>query len=525
MKTSLTLLVFFTLVLLSPCIIFSQAGTLDPTFGAGGTTIVDVTSGYDQCSSIVIQPDQKIVIAGRTQYPDGLYATLMRLNTDGTPDDTFGDAGVARADVMYSGYSGQSNALALLDDGKLLFAHVVSVNNGPSAQAVTRFNSDGTVDTDFGVNGTAVQFALEASNYAHAILVQDDGKIIVCGQSQLVNNTPYQQSAVRFTEDGETDLTFGDNGIFLLDYSPGYDDRIMAAGQKSNGKIVFLSHAIMMGTSTSGGHFLLVQLNEDGTQDETFGEGGVALFTLSPGYDSPRGMAIREDDSMVIVGDLQNGNNTQMVLMSVNADGTLDESFGVSNGFTFADENLDLKAENVIIAADGKIIVCGTKESFYILGMVVRFNANGTLDTSFGEDGYALIDAYSYFTEGVAMQADGKIVTAGWQGYAGDNSHDFSVSRLLVDNSSNVESNTQDTGLNIYPNPADETFSIRCGGLEGIAEISISDGYGKIIQRESFTTGGPTLNRMVSIESLSPGVYTVTLRDHESFYIARIVHR
>jgi uncharacterized delta-60 repeat protein len=172
------------------CVKAQNAGDLDPTFGVDGTSLFTVGTGTPQCYGLVIQPDQKIVIGGRAATGGGWYPTLVRMNPDGTPDSTFDGDGITYGDVQHTtGYAADANPLALQPDGKLLYTFTTSVPDG-TALAVTRFNSDGSVDTSFGTDGTASTMALEYINEAFSLLLQADGKVVIVGRANAFVGAP-----------------------------------------------------------------------------------------------------------------------------------------------------------------------------------------------------------------------------------------------------------------------------------------------------------------------------------------------
>lgn len=168
---------------------YSTTGVLDTSFGAGGkvtTNISTTISGgsTDNGNGVAIQTDGKIVVAGRS---DSLFA-LVRYNTDGTPDTGFGAGGIVTADFssLGSSYKASSgNAVAIQPDGKIVV--VGSVQNGSQYEdfGVMRFNTDGTLDTSFGTGGKmTTSVRVQEPDRAFAVAIQTDGKIIVVGETK-----------------------------------------------------------------------------------------------------------------------------------------------------------------------------------------------------------------------------------------------------------------------------------------------------------------------------------------------------
>jgi uncharacterized delta-60 repeat protein len=496
-----------------------NAGDLDGTFGDGGTSITYLDGAYDLCAGLVIQPDQKIVIGGRAYVGGGFYPTLVRMNPDGSPDNTFGGDGIASGDVAHSTtFFAEADALALQPDGKFLYAFHLGFF-GSDGLAVTRFNSDGSVDTDFGDNGTVSQIVLEYSNYANSLLLQDDGKILVTGLGQLINNGAFSMIAVRFTADGELDETFADNGIFIFQQGQGNGSQIIDVKQQADGKILLAGH-----TSYSAyNDITMVRLNEDGMFDDSFGDSGIFNFNVSGSYDFAKFIQPRLDGSILVAGSTYtDGNsNAEMLLASVTPDGELDGSFG-NNGVVIPvlGENDDM-AESVIVAPDGKIILVGRHEISDIHGAVLRFNADGTPDDSFGDGGVAFIEAYSYFIENVRLQSDGKIVVCGWMGFEGTNEHTFTASRLLSEGADAIDQPAISAlQVSIFPNPADNVLHVKWNrSIAGEpVDVLITDASGKVVS----TLHTSSLDH-IDTTALPEGVYSISVRGERTNTIDRFV--
>lgn len=499
-----------------------NAGDLDLTFGNNGSVITDLGIGYDQCSGLVVQPDQKIVIAGRAYVNEGWYPTLIRMNMDGTLDNSFDSDGIAWGDVPHSTtLYAEADALVLQPDGKFLYTFYLSFFGGDGL-AVTRFNTDGSIDTGFGTNGTTTIIVVEYGNYSNSMLLQSDGKILVTGRVQASSNSPFTAVAVRFTADGLLDETFADDGIFT--FFQGNGTQVIDVKQASDGKTV-----MACSTSYSGYYdYVIIRLNEDGTFDTTFNEDGISNFNISGSYDAPQFLTLREDGSIIIVGYAysEDGTNTDWAMVSLTSGGELDTGFGNDGVVIAALGDGNDVAESVVIAPDGKILVAGYHEDFYIYGSVLRYNANGTPDDTFGTDGVTLIDAYSYVVENIKLQADGKIVVCGWTGYSDTNEHHFTASRLMYEGADAVHNPlTIEKGISVFPNPVNDKIMLQWKNntTNEQVNISISDINGKMVWQAQST---PLNLTQIDTSQLPEGVYSISINgkktnDTSKFVIAR----
>jgi uncharacterized delta-60 repeat protein len=495
---------FFTLGLLS-----QNAGDLDFSFGSTGTVITDLGDGYDQCFGLVIQSDQKVVIGGRSIGEDGYsHPTLIRMNTDGSLDNSFDQDGIATVDIIHGVDLVQGDPISIQPDGKLLLASNQWLPEG-TVIAVTRFNTDGSLDTSFGIEGTASADVSGYMNTAHSMIRQVDGKIVLVGYGKYFANDVFRLLVVRLLENGELDLDFGDGGSLLLS-DEGYTHMAMDVAQQSDGKLVLTGQRLVSGFS----EYCVIRLNEDGSFDSSFGNGGVSNIDLGYGYDIPTHVEVRVNGSILVGGlvDLGSGTNS-FALLGLNSNGELDSTFG-NNGLVIGPfEGLFDSAQSVVESMDGKIILVGHHVvGNFIYGALLRYHADGTLDTSFGEDGLAFIEADSYHLENVKLQSNGKIVVCGWMGYSDTNEHHFSASRLYYDDALRIDDFSSDfDALLIYPNPGKNKIYLKWKSLA--FELKVYDMWGNLI----FETSKAGMDPMeLDVSEFAPGIYNVAVVSADS---------
>lgn len=204
---------------------------------------------------------------------------------------------------------------------------------------------------------------------------------------------------------GLLDKTFGCIGRVIT--AEGIDTRVYDAAIQTDGKI--LVAAANLPNYDKDENFLLRRYNSDGTEDKTFGKDGKVIADRERGWQQLTiyhvTIAIQNDEKIVIAGE-------DFAVFRYNINGTLDSSFKASKHiFTYS----IAKANDIVIQPDGKVVVVGSKSPFALGGMaIVRYNTDGSLDKSFGENGIALIledeDAEAM---SVVLQPDGKIVAGG----------------------------------------------------------------------------------------------------------------
>jgi uncharacterized delta-60 repeat protein len=321
---------------------YNADGSLDASFGPGGKVTTDF-GGFDAASAAVIQPDGRIVAAGRSGSGD---FALARYNADGSLDPTFGSGGKVTTD--FGGFDA-AFGVALQADGKI----VAAGQGGPGGGfAFARYNTDGSLDPSFGSGGEVTTHFTSGVEVVIAVAIQLDGKIVVTGQTFAGG---FQQFALaRYNADGSLDASFGSGGIVATNF--GFDSAFGGAlAIQSNGKIVAAGRA--------GTDFLLARYNGDGNLDATFGSGGIVTTDFGGAFfDAAFGVALQSNGKIVAAGGTFNGfvgPSADFALARYNPDGSLDASFGSGGKLTTDFGGFDV-ARSVALQSDGKIVAAGT---------------------------------------------------------------------------------------------------------------------------------------------------------------------
>ena len=291
---------------------------------------------------------------------------------------------------------------------------------------VERYDSVGNVDTSYGSAGLASP-TLGPGQSAEAVYLQADGKAVVAGQVVIAGGV--NVGLARLNMDGSPDTTFGSAGWTGFDFQPG-TDAATAVGLQSTGKIVIAGNSNSAPPFSAGTVSALVaRFKANGAIDSgTGGFGqlsakkptGYALTSFGAKSASYNDVAVQPDDKLVAVG---YDGSSHLVVARYTVAGTLDKTFN-SRGYTVLSPVgiSTLYGGTIALQADGKIVVGGGSSGADGASdmLIARFNANGSLDTSFGSgNGYVRLDvdgAASVTSEGatgVAIQPDGKIVVAG----------------------------------------------------------------------------------------------------------------
>ncbi len=334
-------------------------------------------------------------------------------------DPAFGSGG--KTSISFGG-SDSAWAEALQSNGKIVVAGQTSAGTTQGDFAVARVNANGKLDAGFG-NGGTTKIDFGGDDSAFAVALQRDGKILVAGET--TDNSGEQFAVARLNADGTLDPTFGSGGTATFTFG-GTGEVATAVLVTPDGKIVLAGSTTSPDTQSD---FAAARLNADGTLDTTFGTDGTATVDFG-GNDFVRGAALTPDGRIVLAGDTDAGNGHDFAAARLNADGSLDPTFG-TGGKTNVDFGGDDGADAVAVQADGKVVLAGDTTNGAGGGdvAVARLGADGSLDTTFGTGGKKTVDFGGQdIGRAVALQGDGKILVAG--GVLSSTSDGFAVARL-----------------------------------------------------------------------------------------------
>ena len=358
-------------------------GSLDSTFG-GGTGRITVSQNWtgQNYTEPTIDSNGKILLAVGTALDAASDFKLIRLNADGTPDNSFGGTGSIVIPVGAGSVRDTPQQLLLQPDGKIVMAGYSS-NGTDNDFSVIRVDSSGTLDTSFGSGGKLVVPVGNAADILNSATLQSDGKIVLAGYSS--NGTNYDLSVVRIAADGTLDTTFNSTGKLLLPIGNG-DDRATTVIQQSNGKLV-LAGRYFNGIDTDA---VIVRLDVYGSLDTSFGGTGKVTLHLTGSTDIIYRLAQQADGKILLAGIIGGagaggGMSTTVAVLRLNADGTQDAGFGNQGLTTLSLHGIADQVGSIAVQGDGKIVVFGATandNNFDNSLIIARLNTNGTPDNS-----------------------------------------------------------------------------------------------------------------------------------------------
>ena len=405
----------------------TTAGSLDPTFGSGGTVRTDFAGNIDEANAVAIQPNGQIIAAGSSFSNSKTVEDFIvaRYNANGSLDKRFGKNGKITTDFFRNVDS--ISAIAIQPDGRIIvagFAQLAGSGGNPRVFALARYHSDGSPDTSFG-NGGALTTSF-GGNFAAAstVMLQPDGKIVVAGTVDFNPDVPgsgLDFALARYNASGTLDGGFGKGGKVVFDFFGSFD-QANAAVLQPDGKIIVVGSASYDSANRDIG-FALARFNTDGSTDFGFGIGGKQITDFFGAGAKANGIVLQPDGKFVVAGTASDSATrpvaTDIAVARYNSDGSLDSAFGSGGETAIPFSNSATEQGNALaVSPDGKIIVAGAAFKTFATPpdfALVRYNSDGSLDTGFGSGGTITTDVAggTDVAQAIAIQSDGKVVAAG----------------------------------------------------------------------------------------------------------------
>jgi len=501
---------------------YGTNGRFDPTFGFRGLTTTDL-GAKASATDVRLQADGKIVVVGNVEVGPGTNDMfLVRYTASGVIDTSFGGGdGIVTMDF---GGKEERQGLAIDGSGRIIVVGKTTYDpDGGGASPLIEaalyvgcFNSDGTLDTSFDTDGKVVidlgsgagnladEFTADDLQGAAAVAIQSDGKIVAT--SPFWTGSQLDFGVFRFNTNGSLDTSFSGDGIATLDF--GADSHVRDLAIQSDGKIVLVGQlypTVLAGDDDSDRRFLLGRLNTDGTADTGFdGDGKVVTDWAGYNREELRSIVILGTGQYLVGGNISvtGSTNPQWAFSRYNTDGSLDTTFGTA-GLLLTDIGPSEDAvSDIEVQADGKFVVLGngrvggTNDTYrdFVIG---RYNANGTLDTAFGNTN-GLYDTvfYPWVERGgsVTTLADGKILRAGSIGFRFGEGQEFpALARYLADG-------TLDTtfGTNGYAILSNLPYAVSLVGLNSAGTHFSVQPNGKILIASTATYADGTRDLWVA---------------------------
>jgi len=372
-------------------------------------------------------------------------------------DTSFNNIGYVEQSLGATQAAGQ-NSVLMQADGKTISIGVTSdtTHTGYNAIVIIRYLSDGTIDTSYGTEGITYT-SFDYNTYAYAAAIQADGKVVVVGTTSGTISSTFYNSVLfvaRFTTAGALDNTFNTVGYAIAQVETNYNAATGVAINSATGDIFVSGYSIK--NSPSYREIFIYSYNSNGTLNTgTFGSNGYIIVSPPSGYLQTTGTspAVQDDGKIIVAGSVcasssLSGSNLQLALFRYNSDGSVDTTFGNSNGYVIFNEYANYpysSGQGIALQPNGSIIVSGsaitTSGNQQI--MTARYLTDGTIDTSFNGTGYNVTTIpNSSLSIGIKplLEPSGKIIAGGYATFSG------SINNILLVRYN--QDGTLDTSLN-----------------------------------------------------------------------------
>jgi uncharacterized delta-60 repeat protein len=380
----------------------ASGGGLDPSFsGDGWVRTLAARSPSNTYlprggEDVALQPDGKILVTGTIlDATSHWYFGVFRYTADGSLDRTFAGGGFAEVDL---GNAEFAHAVAVQRNGRIVVAGEADCPFS-LCFALVRFLPDGSLDRSFGANGVVrTMFARYGASRAYDVAVQPDGKIIAVGMRFLGNDAQNDElfAVARYRPDGKLDRTFSHDGLASVDFGFGDADASAVAVQRG-GKILVAGSGARNANRTEE-DFAVARLRANGRLDRSFsGDGRVTVDFGHRLSDGVHGLTPRRDGRIVLAGSSgKRGAVPRIAVARLLANGRLDRSFGAGGKRLTRPGRYGGYANTVVQQPDGRIVVAGRVFDDRRLDTsawaLARYGRGGALDRSFGHGGLVVSD-------------------------------------------------------------------------------------------------------------------------------------
>ncbi len=347
----------------------ASTGTIDKTFGKDGVVNISMPNIDVTLVAMAMQSDGKILLAGysytETATASDYQILIFRLNSNGTLDGTFDTSGkieLGKTDVTDVAF-----AIKSIQDSKILISGIIDDSNGSIDVVLIRLNSNGTIDNTFGNQG--VYRHTEVSDvplkYCYNLDLDKNANIFVVGQG--INSTSSESKGflIKVNANGTLDKNFANNGSVEIG-DENTDDKVGITSVKvqSDGKIV-VTKRILLADETAISK--IIRYLPDGKEDLTFGTSGVVTIDSGAENQFAAHDLLLQSDGKIVVNAINRNKNTSFfknTTIRFDSKGKIDKAFGTQGVATIESDSLDFLSSKILMASDGKIMVSGQGVNF-----------------------------------------------------------------------------------------------------------------------------------------------------------------
>ena len=525
MKKILTILSLFQFFFYNVNSYSQQAGSLDTTFGINGINLIsypDFYGGTSRAGFCARQNSGKLVSFYGNTYvnlPD--YTTynvdnVTRYNADGTKDTSFGLNGAV--DTSLFNFGGGISGIMNQQNDKILIL-IMGVNSHPTqigGAAIYRLNINGTLDTTFGVNGIVYidSSIINTANFS-AICLPDDSIVYVVMDGFTADNNKTLQFK-RYTANGAIDTLFGTNGTATYSNLNFYTINNLSV--QNDGKLLLSGNYYFLSNTNNPGGISTYRFNANGTIDTAFCTNGNYFDTNNGNgyYVEDNDKHFIQPDGKIIVAGKSYTYPYVLVLYRLNANGTLDTTFG-ANGYVTNNEYSNWGIGNIVFTPDNKMIVVRRVDNINL----IRYTIDGTIDNSFGNNGSVL---HSYLNGGYhsgpisSYVENGKLMVFGLAATGVNLPPYFGLMRVHLGSLANDEFTLN--SFKVYPNPTiNELFFDNKDYL--FDKILVINQNGQVVMQQNLSIDSKSVN----LEQLPIGVYNLKFVNSNKIETVKIIKK
>lgn len=356
---------------------------------------------YASTEAMLLQSDGKSLVASRvcdySQCNQSRYeVTIVRYNRDGSLDESFGRDGIVSVQALLNRKNIAVNALAVQPDKKILAAGTSS-NKG----LVLRLNADGSLDETFGSDGvTEIEDTSSQASRPHVsfnFLVLAQERILVVGYSAVDDSVASGVILSALDSNGAVDIEFGEFGAAVLQAGEGIKLQTTSVSIDSKDRVVLAGTKRISGSSQA----IVWRYSANGVLDSSFGQDGIVGLRFTNVTETYRTQIQSLADGGVLVTGTNaiDDNQFQTFVTKLRSNGATDTSFGKSGVSTAP----GVWVSSLLTTLDGRILVGGTSSDFGQGINLMQFSSDGMLDTSFGNQGVMLFAGHDFDDDGIAQ--------------------------------------------------------------------------------------------------------------------------
>ena len=363
---------------------------------------------------------------------------------------------------------------------------LILARNG-NTTLLARYETNGAPDTNLGTNGIAIINNLvgtDIAEYCSRMRILDSGKIMILGNFQVLQ----QLFMARYNSDGSVDTSFGTNGFTTFSAPENYYGiRAVDFFQQSDEKIIV--GISIMSQSAGYADFGLIRFQSNGQLDLSFATDGFVFTDIGvPNvHDLPNTLKLQPDGKILLAGSA----GSKFAIVRYNSNGSLDTTFNTTGIASVTVGGAYRECTDIEIEPNGKIVLAGYIGDDFAS---VRYKTDGTLDTAYGTNGVFKIDfgtaSYDYGSS-IIRQPDGQFVMAGWTSHFCTN-RGFALTRFSSPNTGGdlkiPESTSKNSGIICYPNPTNGQLTLTLPETFSQPTIIIRNIVGQEIMNKRFSS-------------------------------------